>query len=71
MSAFHIDKNMCPWRFIQVACFSNTETMACRFGVLINRVLLNQYIRLLHKKAGAPNENIVQNHLNTVLLKVF
>ena len=26
MSAFHIDKNMCPWRFILAACFSNTDT---------------------------------------------
>ena len=25
-AAFLIDKNMCPWRFILAACFSNTDT---------------------------------------------
>ena len=40
--------------------------MQAYFGVNLANVS-----RLISKTSGAPNENIVQNHLNIALLNVF
>ena len=52
---------------------SNPKCCSFQFGVNNERDYLFIYGLLLFEKhrSGAPNENIIQNHLNMALLNVF